>query len=83
MRYFQLLDFNSRTPRVSSRLAAHHQEVLLRIYSNWNMPCIISIPILPAASQHNAWLCQLLFIRSWSSWWWAASLLETCRSLLL
>jgi len=26
---------------------------------------------------------QLLFIQSWSSWWWAASLLETCRSLLL
>jgi hypothetical protein len=22
---------------------------------------------------------QLLFIWSWSSWWWAASLLETCR----
>jgi len=21
--------------------------------------------------------------RSWSSWWWAASVLETCRGLLL
>jgi len=28
-------------------------------------------------------LHQLLFIQSWSSWWWAASLLETCRGLLL
>jgi len=37
-----------------------------------------SIPILPAASQPNTWLYQLLFIQSWSSWWWAASLLETC-----
>jgi len=37
----------------------------------------------PAASQHNAWLYQLLFIQSRSSSWWAASLLETCRGLLL
>jgi hypothetical protein len=36
-----------------------------------------------AASQHNARLHQLLFIQSWSSRWWAASLLETCRGLLL
>jgi len=36
-----------------------------------------------AASQHNAQLYQLLFIQSWSSWQWAASLLETCRGLLL
>jgi len=42
-----------------------------------------SIPILPAASQHNAWLYQLLFMQSWASWWWAAKLLETCRGLLL
>jgi len=28
-------------------------------------------------------LYHLLFIQSWSSWWWAASLLETCRGLLL
>jgi len=26
---------------------------------------------------------QLLFVQSWSSWWWAASLLQTCRGLLL
>jgi len=32
---------------------------------------------------HNSWLYQLLFIYSWSPWWWAASLLETCRGLLL
>ena len=38
---------------------------------------------LAAASQHNAWLYQLLFIRSRSSWWWASGLLETCRGLLL
>jgi len=25
----------------------------------------------------------LLFIQSWSSWWWAASLFETCGGLLL
>jgi len=36
-----------------------------------------------APSQHNTWLYQLLFIQSWSSWWWAASLLKTCRGLLL
>ena len=36
-----------------------------------------------AASQHNAWLHQLLFIQSWSSWWWAASMLNTYRSLPL
>ena len=29
------------------------------------------------------WLYQLLFIQSWSSCWWAASLLETRRGLLL
>jgi len=39
-----------------------------------------SIPIFPTASQNNAWLYQLLFIQSWSSWWWAARLLETCTS---
>jgi len=42
----------------------------------------IGMQLLPAASQHNAWLYQLLFIQSWSSWWWAASLRETCRDLL-
>jgi len=42
-----------------------------------------SVGCLLAASEHNAWLYQLLFIQSWSSWWWAASLLETCRGLLL
>jgi len=26
----------------------------------------------------NAWLYQLLFIKNWFSWWWAASLLGTC-----
>jgi len=36
-----------------------------------------------AASQHNAWLYQLLFIQSWSSWWRAASLFETFRCVLL
>ena len=40
-------------------------------------------PLQPAASQHNAWLYQLLFIQSRSSWWRAASLLETCTGLLL
>jgi hypothetical protein len=32
-------------------------------------------------TEHNAWLYQLLFIHSWSSWWWAANLHETCRCL--
>jgi len=27
--------------------------------------------------------CRMLFVQSWSSWWWAARLLETCRGLLL
>jgi len=43
----------------------------------------ISILILPAASQHKAWLYQLLFIKSWSSSWWAACLLKTSNGLLL
>jgi hypothetical protein len=42
-----------------------------------------SIPFLPAARQHKPWVHQLLFIHSWSSRWWAASLPETCRGLLL
>jgi len=70
MYYFLLIYFSSKPRHVSSRLAAHHQEDQLCINSNWY-------------SQPNAWLYQLLFIQSWSSWRWAASLLETCRGLLL
>jgi len=69
MHYFLLIYCNSKPLYVSSRLAPHLEEVQLRI--------------LPAASQHNTLLYQLLFIQSWSSCWWAASLLRTCRGLLL
>jgi hypothetical protein len=40
----------------------------LRVNSNWYRHAL-------------CWLYQLLFIYSCSSWWWAASLLETCRGL--
>jgi len=66
---FLLIYFN-KSLHVSSRLAALHQEDQLCINSNWY-------------SQHNAWLYQYLYIQGSTSWWWAASLLETCRSLLL
>ena len=32
---------------------------------------------------NSNWYSHAVFIQSWSSWWWAASLLETCRGLLL
>jgi hypothetical protein len=51
-----LIYFNNSPLHVSSRLAAHHQEDQLCINSNWY-------------SQHNAWIYQLLFVQSWSSWW--------------
>jgi len=74
-----LIYFNNKPLHVSSRLVAHHQEDQLCINCNWYSHTLCW---LPAASKHNAWLYQLLFIHSWSSWWWAASLLETCRGLL-
>jgi hypothetical protein len=55
MLYFLLIYFNNKPLPVSSRLAVHHQEDQLCINSNWY-------------SQHKAWLYQLLFIQSWSSW---------------
>jgi len=61
--------FNNKPLYVSNRLTAHHQEVQLCIYSNWYSLAL-------------CWLCQLLYIQSWSSWWWAANLLETYRGLL-
>jgi len=64
-----LIYLNYKPLHVSSGLAANHQEDRIRV--------------LPAASQNNAWLYKLLFIRSWSSWWSAPSLLETCGGLLL
>jgi len=70
MNYFLLIYFNNKPLDVSSRLAAHHQEDQLCINSNWY-------------SRALCWLYQLLFIQSWSSWWRAASLLETCKGLLL
>jgi len=88
MHYFLLIYFNSKHLHVSIRLAAHHQEDQLCINSNWYSHALRwlaadRIGILPAASQHKAWLYQLLFIQSWSSWWWAAGLLDICRGLLL
>ena len=80
MHCFLLICFNSQPLHVLSRLAAHHQEDKLCINSNWYSYVDWQ---LPAASQHNSWLYQLLFIHSWPSWWWAASLLETWRGLLL
>jgi hypothetical protein len=67
MHYFLWIYFNNKPLHVSNRLGSHHQEDQLCINSNWY-------------SQHNAWLYQLLFIKSWSSWRWAASLLGTCRA---
>jgi hypothetical protein len=70
MHNFLLIYFNSQPPHVSSRLAAHHQEDHLCKNSNW---------------YNHALRClyKLLFLQIWSSWWWLASLHETCRCLLL
>ena len=58
MRFFLLVYFNSKPLHVSSRLAAHHQEVLLCTNSNWYSHALCWLAasrILPAASQYNAW----------------------------
>jgi len=70
MQNFLLIYFNNKPLHVSSRLAVHHQEDQICINSNWY-------------SHALCWLYHLQFIQSRSSWWWAASLLKTCRSLLL
>ena len=67
--YFLSIYFHNKPLHVSSTLAAHHQEDQLCINSNWY-------------SHALCWLYQMLFIQSWSSWWWAASLVETCRGSL-
>ena len=84
MHYILLICFNNKPVHVSSRLAAHHQEDRLCINSNWCSHALCWLAAgRPTASQHNTWLYQLLLIQSLSSWWWAASLLETYRGLLL
>jgi len=40
MHYLLSTYFNNWPLHVSSRLTAHHQEVLLRIHSNWCMACV-------------------------------------------
>jgi len=70
MHYFLLIYFNSR-------LAAHYQEDQLCINSNWYSHALCWL------ATGSAWLYQLLLMQSWPSWWWAASLLETCTGLLL
>jgi hypothetical protein len=82
MHYFLWIYFNIKPLHVSSRLASHHQEGQLCINSNWYSNALHWLAAA-AASQHNALLYQLLFLHSWSSWWWEASLLETCRGLIL
>jgi len=62
--------FNRKLLHVSIRVPAHHQKDQLCVNSNWY-------------SHALCWLYQLLFIQSWSCWWWASSLLETRRDLLL
>jgi len=71
MHYLLLICFISKPLHVSSRLVAHHQEDQLNINSSW---CYVDWLLAASASQHNAWLYQLLFTHSWFSWWWAASL---------
>jgi len=78
-----LIYFSSKPLHVSSKLAAHHQEDQLCINSNWYSHVFMLTGCWQDPDQHNTWLYQLLFIHSWFSWWWGASLLETCRSLLL
>ena len=67
MHYFLLFYFNNKPLHVSSRLAAHHQEGRLCINSNWYVIRYVDW-LLPAASQHNALLYQLLFTYGRSSW---------------
>jgi len=58
MHYLLSIYFNNYPLHVWSRLTAHHQEVLLCIYSNWYMSCVyvdwlLARSILPTASQHK------------------------------
>ena len=58
MHYLLSMYFNNQRLRVSSRLTAHHQELLLCMYSNWYMSCIyvdwlLAGLILPTASQQK------------------------------
>jgi len=55
-----LIYFNNKPLHVSSELAAHPQEDQLCISSNWYRLA----PGRPAASQHYAWLYQLVLIQS-------------------
>jgi len=52
MHYFLLICFNNKPLYVSSRLAAHHQEVLFCIYSNWYniIYLFTAIGLLPGGS---------------------------------
>jgi hypothetical protein len=57
MRCLLSIYFNNEPLHVSSRLTAHHQEVLLCIYSSWYMLCVYVdwqlVWILQNASQHK------------------------------
>ena len=71
MHYFLLIYFSKKPLHVSSRLAGSslytEQLVYVMRYVDWLL----------------AWLYRLQFIQSWSSCWWAASLLETCSWFIL
>jgi len=79
MHYFLLIYFNVEPLYVSRRLAAHHQEDQLCVNSNWYSHALCRL----AAGRIGMELLNIpiLFIHRWSSWWWTASLLETCRGL--
>jgi len=73
-----VLGWTLRLPlHVSSRLTAHHQEVLLCIYSIWCMSCVY-VDWLLAGSEWSS--SSSSSSSSSTSWWWAVSLFETHRS---
>jgi hypothetical protein len=79
MHYFLLIYFNNKPLHVSSKFVAHHQEVRLCIHIQ---QLVLSCVVFTGCWQDPD-IYHLLFIQSWSSWWWAASLLETRRGILL
>jgi len=90
MHYFLLIYFVNKPLHVSSSLATHHQEDQLCHKQQLAWSCVTLTGCWqdrdgscqqPVNVTHDYTNCCLWQI--WSSWWWAARLLETCRGLLM
>jgi len=68
MHYLLFIYFNNKPLHISSKLPAQQEEDQLCINSSWY-------------SHALCWLAagRIGVEQSRSAWWWAASLLETCR----